>query len=39
MFKDLYEAIPVLKIGDGIKPGSEVERFLDNIGKFAFIMT
>ncbi len=36
MFKDLYEAIPVLEIGDGIKPGSEVERFLDNIGKFAF---
>lgn len=36
MFKDLYEAIPVLERGDGIKPGSEVEKFLINIEQFAF---
>ncbi|MEA5005912.1 MAG: DUF4301 family protein [Rikenellaceae bacterium] len=36
MFKDLYEAMPVLERGEGVKHGSEVERFLDNIAKFAF---
>jgi len=36
MFKDLYEAIPLLERGEGIKPVSEVERFLNNIEMFAF---
>lgn len=36
MFKDLYEAIPILERGEGVKPGSEVERFLGNIEMFAF---
>lgn len=36
MFKDLYEAIPVLERGEGIKPGSGVETFLNNLDMFAF---
>ena len=36
MFKDLYEAMPVLERGEGIKPGSEVEKFLINLDRLAF---